>query len=218
MRLLSRSAKLITRSTGASVLVLTCIDPRFTEFLSWFLTSQVWSNYDLFALAGSSMGYIQSQAGVQNPDGAASSGPGPKWPIAVDDLSGINWGAVFHDHVRLAVSLHNISEVWVFDHLDCSAYKHYQFNAAVDDDQTPHIANLRTMRTLLSNNSEFQDLKFKGFVMDLSGNINFAIGYDETTGIQLDDEIKKHNRTALIVYLLLVFSIFTIVAISIRYR
>ena len=84
---------------GAKVLVLSCIDPRFTERLAHFLINDkdVHADYDLVYLAGASLGVLQHD-----------------YP---------SWKPMFYGHLNIAVNLHNIKEVWVFDHLDCGMYK-----------------------------------------------------------------------------------------------
>jgi carbonic anhydrase len=77
------------------VLVLSCIDPRFTERLAEYLRNdRGLDEYDLIVLAGASLGAEQKA-----------------------------WQRMFFDHVDLAVKLHHAKELWVFDHADCGMYK-----------------------------------------------------------------------------------------------
>ena len=45
---------------------------------------------------------------------------------------------MFFDHIQLALDLHGISEVWVFDHLDCGMYK-ATLKLETDEDPSIHL-------------------------------------------------------------------------------
>lgn len=132
------------------ILVLTCIDPRFTYFLTWFLNHEkdINDNYDLFALAGSSL--CADTDTSTNPGTLPDTGP---------------WFQSFDDHIELALALHKIKEVWIFDHLDCGAYKGY-FN---DDSRQKHIDTMALMKDHIL--SSWSDLKVKQFLMNTNGDI-----------------------------------------------
>lgn len=129
---------------GAKVLVLACIDPRFTERLAHHLTHNkaVHADYDLFALAGASLGVLQHD-----------------YP---------SWRTAFFDHVGLAIALHDIKEIWAFDHLDCGMYK---ATLGLKDDLDPaiHSQHLLELRDLL--NRKHPQIGFRGFVMMTDGSI-----------------------------------------------
>jgi len=133
------------------VFVLTCIDPRFTYFLSWFLNheKQIENNYDLFALAGSSM-CADNDTQLYPPGGLPSTAP---------------WLLSLNQHIALAMSLHQITEVWLFDHLGCGAYVNY----LGDDSFDKHVDCMRKMKNHIG--VLYPDLKVKEFIMDLEGNI-----------------------------------------------
>ena len=134
---------------GAKVLVLSCIDPRFTERLAHFLihNKEVHADYDLFALAGASLGVLQHD-----------------YP---------NWKQTFLDHVKLAVALHDIKEIWCFDHLDCGMYK---ATLGLADDKDPHVhaKHMTQLRELLV--AEFPQLGFRGFVLMADGSVKRTVG------------------------------------------
>ena len=166
------SPPVIPSQSSARVLVLTCIDPRFTELTAWFLThvKQVHSSYDLFALAGSTLGVVQARE--------THAGP-PTWPIFE------NWDQVFFDHVELAVILHGITEIWFFDHLGCAAYEQFLLGpGSTDDDPAPHTDQMNTLTTYIREytnaNTELQlrvrQLVVNGFLMNLDGSIDVLIG------------------------------------------
>jgi carbonic anhydrase len=129
----------------ADVLVLSCIDPRFTYLLGRFLSTykQIKNRYDLFALAGSSLG-----CNIQ-----------PKWQTT------------FFEHVDIAEMLHGIKEIWVFEHLDCAAYK--VFLNVKSDNVAPHVEQLATLKEKI--NAQYPHLGFKGFIMNKKGAVERLI-------------------------------------------
>ena len=125
---------------GASVLVLSCIDPRFIESLSFHLmhNKQIGQEYDLFTVAGASLG-------VQWNEG---------------------WKEAFFDHVQIAMDIHNIQEVWCVDHLDCDMYK-VNLEMESDLDSQVHVKYLLNIKQLLK--TRFPTLMCRGFVIETDG-------------------------------------------------
>jgi carbonic anhydrase len=186
-------------TSDAKVLVLGCIDPRFNAALSAFLVDykEVQFIYDLFILAGASLGVNQSYntngtlranatTGTAYPNNSIAPNPGRS---GVGPL-GRHWGPTFFDHLSIARLLHNITQVWVFDHLDCGAYKLIKLNNGQtplvlppDNDIQPHIAEIEKLRNRINTYTSTTDylnnppttLGFKGFVMDMTGNIKKVI-------------------------------------------
>lgn len=161
----------IPSTSDAHVLVLSCIDPRFTEYLAWFMEyeKKVYSVYDHFSLAGASLGVNQARS------------PTPTYA---------HWNSVFMDHVKLGLQLHTIDEVWVIEHLDCGAYK--QIKSLTKDDQIqPHKTEMENLQTYLKTytsspstyDERIQNLAFKGFVISKEGAIYKVI--DDGEGVEL---------------------------------
>jgi hypothetical protein len=173
----------------AKVLVLGCIDPRFAGFLEWFLVhqSQIFGQYDLFTLAGASLGFNQSLIGQGNPS-AGLNFSGNAWDGGVatgnyeNNATFLHWDEVFLNHLDIAESLHQITDVWIFDHLDCGAYKIIKFNdptlAVSDLDILAHSDEIARMACHVAAHSPA--LKVKGFVMNTTGDI-FKV-YDDRQG------------------------------------
>lgn len=180
---------------NVDVFVLTCIDPRFTYFLTWFLNhnKEARNNYDLFALAGSSMcADLTTQT------------PPPDLP------STLPWLTTFNDHIGIATALHNIKEVWIFDHLGCGAYINY-LNG--DDSSERHIVNMKKMRDhikVLNSN-----LKVKIFLMDLEGNITLI--ESESGGITKFTFSSYYPENKWIIMFWVTFSIFIGFLLSLGY-
>jgi carbonic anhydrase len=182
-------------TSGAKVLVLGCIDPRFSQILSSFLTNykEVQFNYDLFIMAGSSLGVNQSYKlnGTQR----SNNNTGDAYPNNLLATTGIGkigelgyaWGPTFFDHLTVAVLVHNITEVWVFDHLDCGAYKNIKLAsggvpAATDNDPNQHIPEIQKLQASIK--TARPSLGFKGFIMDTAGVITKVV--DDNKGVELD--------------------------------
>lgn len=190
-------------NSGAKVLVLGCIDPRYSAVMTSFLNNYqgVQFIYDLFILAGASLGANQSYtATFPTPRTDGNRGDYPNNILAngtagIGDL-GRTWGPTFFDHLRVARLLHTITEVWVFDHLDCGAYKAILFgDLGVSDDLIgPHITEIAKLQSLINQftpvdglNSPYT-LSFKGFVIDKAGTIRNVI--DDNTGTKIDNTIE----------------------------
>jgi carbonic anhydrase len=191
-------------TSTAKVLVLGCIDPRFNATLTSFLVNykDVQFIYDLFILAGASLGANQSYNldGTVRTDG--TTGDAYPYNALADGTAGIGnlgrqWGPTFFDHLSIARFLHQITEVWVFDHLDCGAYKFIKLNNGVlnplpsDNDPAPHITELRKLQASIDTYTSITDyltnppthLSFKGFILDLQGTITKVV--DDGTGLKL---------------------------------
>jgi len=191
-------------NSGAKVLVLGCIDPRYSAVMTSFLTQYqgVQFIYDLFILAGSSLGANQSYTTFPAVRLFGDRGSYPNNVLAdgaanVGDL-GSTWGPTFFDHLSVARLLHNITEVWVFDHLDCGAYKLIldgDLNAT-DDNIGPHITEMRKLQANIESYTQVLDpintaaysLAFKGFVITKTGKVEPVI-YD-SNGTNIDGTVK----------------------------
>jgi carbonic anhydrase len=129
---------------GASALILGCIDPRFANSLAWYLShsQELHADYDLFTLAGASLGVLQDKHHA--------------------------WGETFMDHIQLAIDLHDIKEIWCFDHLDCGMYK-ATLNLKEDKTDGIHIEKMKELRELLRG--RFPQLGFQGHIIAVDGSI-----------------------------------------------
>ena len=121
---------------GAKVLVLSCIDPRYTELLADFLihNKQAHNDYDLFNLAGSELGVLEKN----------------------------NWKKVYYEHIDIALKLHKIKELWIFSHMDCGMYK-VSLDIKKDEDIDLHVTKLNELEKILKK--DYPNLKVKKYVM-----------------------------------------------------
>lgn len=174
-------------NTGAKVLVLGCIDPRYSAMLSSFLINykDVLFTYDLLTLAGSSLGVNQSY--LSYPSSLRTAGvAGSQYPLNTISQFGVKWGNAFFQHINIALALHSITEIWIFDHLDCGAYKAIR-GLTTDLDPTIHTTELTKLKGFI--NTTYPALAFKGFVMDTSGIITKVV--DSNNGVYVDNVIIK---------------------------
>jgi len=127
----------------ASVLVLSCIDPRYTNDLAFYLTRNQYlhADYDLICLAGAEVGVFHSEC----------------------------WKSTFTQHIDLALQLHGIEEIWVFSHMDCGMYK-ATLGIKEDNDEGTHIQKMTQLKKLLSE--LYPGLRFKGHIISLMGFIS----------------------------------------------
>ena len=125
----------------ASAFVLTCIDPRYTFDVAFYLhhKKELHQDYDLFTLAGASVGASKKE-----------------------------WTKSFFDNLELGIKLHGIKEVWCFDHLDCGMYK-ATFNLKEDLDPKIHIQCMDKLKTLIKK--KHPELKFRKFMVNAQGHV-----------------------------------------------
>lgn len=176
----------ISAASGARVLVLGCIDPRFSSLLTSFLINykDVQFSFDLTILAGSSLGANQSYDNGAFPTGRAGA-TSDAYPGSLIAPLGKAWGPTFFNHLSIARALHGITEVWVFDHLDCGAYKRIKFADVANPDLLipPHTEELTKLMEYIDEYTSTADylsnpatnLAFKGFVMDTRGGITKVV-------------------------------------------
>jgi hypothetical protein len=125
----------------ASAFVLTCIDPRYTFDVAYYLQhkKELHQDYDLFTLAGASVGAAKKE-----------------------------WTKTFFDTLALGLKLHGITEVWCFDHLDCGMYK-ATFGLEKDLDPKIHKTCMDKLKKMVKK--KYPQLKFREFLVDAKGHI-----------------------------------------------
>ena|SRR5438552_17509765 len=134
-----------THSTEA--MVLSCIDYRFIDGVISFLESNpsLSMKYDFTTIAGSSLGYNQKKYKY--------------------------WSKTFIDMVSLAIDLHHIKQLIVFDHMDCGAYQLFYPDLGSDsgEERLLHIKNInefiRKLRKI------FPDLIYSGYLLHVNGSV-----------------------------------------------
>ena len=139
------------------IVVLSCIDPRFVEKLSEYLQEdRGLEEYDLIVLAGASLGAEQEA-----------------------------WKEMFYDHMDLAIKLHKATELWVFDHMDCSMYEKV-YKIKRDSDRHRHYKVLCALKEQI--HVKYPKLKYVGYIMELNGDIKKCPCCEAESDIDSDDE------------------------------
>ena len=126
------------------ILVLTCIDYRFQNFVNKNVNNKYPDLFDLFIFAGVSVGYLTSlgykpNGTAQHDKNAASGWCGKIKPLTNTEINvpstyteyipysfkntQTTWQNVFNTHIALAIILHDIYEIHLIEHADCGAYK-----------------------------------------------------------------------------------------------
>jgi len=125
----------------ASAFVLTCIDPRYTFDVAYYLQhkKELHQDYDLFTLAGASVGAAKKE-----------------------------WTKSFFDNLELGLKLHGVKEVWCFDHLDCGMYK-ATFGLKKDLNPKIHKTCMDKLKKMVKK--KYPQLKFREFLVDAHGHI-----------------------------------------------
>jgi carbonic anhydrase len=128
----------------AKYLLLACIDFRFIDNINFFakLTDNA-NNYDMFVLAGSSLGY--------------------------NGITGYHdWDVICNQNIDLAIQLHDIQEIFVLDHFDCGAYRlEYGENEIKNNEFQLHTDNLINCAKKLKN--IYPQLKINTAIINVEG-------------------------------------------------
>ena len=131
----------------AEAMILSCIDYRFIDTVISFLeTDPVLSlRYDLSTLAGASLGYNQNKFKC--------------------------WRPTFIQLVELAIELHHIKQLIVFDHMDCGAYQllYPDIELNTEEERQLHIKNIRQF--IRSSKKIFPQLIYSGYLVHDDGRI-----------------------------------------------
>ena len=104
---------------NAKAFLVTCMDFRFVNDETAHMVDKGYDvNYDVFVLAGVSIGINQTQ-----------------YP---------EWGKTLFEHIDISKSLHHIKKVVLFDHLDCGAYKTFCPGFKSEDEERElHLKELK---------------------------------------------------------------------------
>lgn len=127
---------------------LSCIDFRFVDNITYYQDIKGYTNdYDKFVLAGASLGYN----GIPNYE---------NWILACDQT------------IELSHDLHEISEVSLFDHLECGAYPLVYTPEQLEGDGEfkLHVENLNKAENTILQKYSFVK-KVNKYIIDLSYNV-----------------------------------------------
>ena len=163
-----------------NVLLLSCMDARLIDELVALMNRDNLTNrYDHVVLAGASLGALQDE-----------------FP---------NWRNTFFDHLRLAIDLHQVKDVYIVEHRNCGAYRKFLAQDYGDSpaeqereerDHREHAFRLR--REILAWCDGQSDLSgqrislgVKCFLMDLRGN---AVLLSDSQGVTSAKAMAKATR------------------------
>ena len=133
-------------------IVLTCMDYRFVGSVAKSLNQMGYvKDYDLFVVAGGSLTYSDDSGNTE----------------LLNCFSA--WQKSFEDHVDLAVSLHQISEIVVVDHEDCGAYNAFYGKCTESQLTLHHQHNLSTFAKKLQ--TKYPQLKIITMMAGLDASI-----------------------------------------------
>jgi carbonic anhydrase len=129
----------------AKALVLSCMDFRFVNDTTYFLSKTHKDDYNKFSLAGASLGYNHDKFK--------------------------EWGVTFDKHIELSKQLHDIDEIVVVDHMDCGAYRilYDSPNMSKEEEYQLHRKNLNKFRDLI--HKKHPSLKVTMLLANLDGSI-----------------------------------------------
>ena len=119
----------VANNNSTTTLVLACIDPRFISALESYLYKKIISqgfSYDLYILAGASLGGNNANGKYQN------------------------WQTTLDEHIKVALALHSIKNIEIYDHKNCGAYIHFNHN---NDSLMAHEHQLGEIKNYILQNS-----------------------------------------------------------------
>lgn len=135
----------------AEAMVLTCIDYRFIDTVIFFLEQNpvLSQKYDFSTLAGASLGFNQHKFKC--------------------------WRKTFTQLTELAIELHHIKQLIVFDHMDCGAYQLLYPNVELntEEERQLHIKNIKKFIHKLEK--IFPKLIYSGYLTHVDGHIETIV-------------------------------------------
>lgn len=135
----------------AEAMVLSCIDYRFIDSVISFLeTDPVLAyKYDLSTLAGASLGYNQDKFKC--------------------------WAETFTQMTKIAIDLHSVKKIVIFDHMDCGAYAMFypHITLGSEEERQLHIKNIKQCIEKLS--LKFPELTYSAYLVHVDGLIETIV-------------------------------------------
>ena len=154
-----------------NIIVISCIDLRLTDDLLNFLHFDNLANrYDHFALAGTSIS-----------TGATRDAQKKLFkPEALEQYNSFaHWKQSLYDHIAIAISLHDIKDVYIVEHEDCGAYRAFLKDAAFSSWEE-EVKCHKKFAVALSKEIQVQyKLNIHCFMIDIRGNVKLL---DTATG------------------------------------
>lgn len=129
-------------SHKCKALVLQCIDFRLVDDAVYFMNKIGYkNNYDNFILAGASLSINQK-----------------------------SWKETLIEHLKISVSLHEIQDIIIIDHIGCGYYKKIYGPLIPEDEEKLHLQNQRKFKDIFTK--LFPNLNIQGYLMYLDGSVS----------------------------------------------
>jgi hypothetical protein len=146
-----------------NILAISCIDLRLTDELLHFLHFDNLTNrYDHFALAGTSVTIGATREGQQTLF---------KEKVLEQYDSFKHWKRSLHDHIKIAITLHDIEDIYIVEHEDCGAYKEFLNDGSFDSWEEEVKCHKEFAMALTKEIRSEYDLQVHSFMIDIRGNV-----------------------------------------------
>lgn len=146
-----------------NIITISCIDLRLNEEVLNFLHFDNLTNrYDIFALAGTSV-----TAGATRPEHR----PLFDEQTLEDYDSFAHWKKALYEHIQIAITLHEIEDVYIIEHQDCGAYKTFLKDASFSSPEEETACHKKFAVALSKEIQEKFKLNVHCFMIDIRGNV-----------------------------------------------
>lgn len=146
-----------------NILVISCIDLRLTDELLKFLHFDNLANrYDHFALAGTSV-----TAGATREEHKGLF----KEKVLSQYKNFAHWKECLHEHIKIAIDLHGIEDVYIVEHEDCGAYKTFLNDGHFPSREEEVQCHKKFAIALSKEIRSLYGLNVHCFMIDIRGNV-----------------------------------------------
>lgn len=150
-----------------NALLISCIDLRLMDDLVHFMDHDNMTNrYDHFVLAGAALCCVVNDL---------------KPAYQPSQLKAFNnfdhWKDGLYDHIKLAIMLHEIEDIYIVEHMECGAYKNFLIKGTFDSEQQEQDSHKKFALQLSKNikghkDPEIKKLHVHTFMMNTRGDVS----------------------------------------------
>ena len=141
-----------SKNKSEKALVLSCIDYRFiTKTVALIQSTKFNNKFDYTTLPGASLDYNQTEY--------------ESWKVTFDDI------------IQKSIEIHNIKQIIVVDHMDCSAYKLFYPKIKLDSSEEKHLHKKNIIKFINKLKKEYPKLKFSGYILNIDNKVD-KISFD----------------------------------------
>lgn len=146
-----------------NIIVISCIDLRLTDDLLNFLHFDNLANrYDHFALAGTSVTIGATRDAHKKLF---------KKKALKQFNSFVHWKECLHNHIAIAIELHQIEDVYIIEHEDCGAYREFLIDGTFTSREEEIKCHKKFATALSKEIRSLYPLHVHCFMIDIRGNI-----------------------------------------------